>query len=142
MSTPRAGSPKPVYSPAPHPTACQLPGDAGQDNGPPRLTPLNTLNLPPSGEFDNVPSPHQIRSPSHVREEKFRVNDDLELMKAERVASKVSRSPSRAVGDITRSKSKRHRSKSREVSQCVLIESSRIELTTNSLSLLMSLMSL
>ena len=120
MNTPRADSPKPVYSPAPHAPTRQLSEDAGQNIDPPRLTPLNTLNLPPSEEFDNVPSPHQIRSPSHAREEKFRVNDDLKLMKAERVASKVSRSSSRAVGDITRSRSKRHRSRSREVSQCCL----------------------
>jgi len=131
MSTHRAGSPKPVYSPAPHATTCRLSGDTGQNNDLPRLAPLNTLNLPPSGEFDDdVPSPHQIRSPSHAREQKFRVNDDLELMKAERVASKVSRSSSRAVDNITRSKSKRHRSRSREVSQCVPVENSRVELTT------------
>ncbi|RPB24767.1 hypothetical protein L211DRAFT_784272 [Terfezia boudieri ATCC MYA-4762] len=114
MSTPRAGSPEPVYSPVQHATTSQRSRDAGQNIDPPRLAPLNTLNLPSSGEFDNVPSPHQIRSPSHTREEKFRTNDDLELMKAERVASKVSRSSSRAVDDITRSRSKRHRSRSRE----------------------------
>lgn len=116
MNTPGVDSPKPVYSPAPHATTHQLPGDSRQNIDPPRLTPLNTLNLSPSEEFGHVPSPHQIRSPSHAREEKFRFNDDLELMKAERVASKVSRSSSRAVDDITRSRSKRHRSKSREVS--------------------------
>ncbi|KAF8455654.1 Mechanosensitive ion channel-domain-containing protein [Terfezia claveryi] len=114
MSTPRAGSPEPVYSPVQHATASQLSRDAEQNINPPRLAPLNTLNLPSSGDFDNVPSPYQIRSPSHTREEKFRTNDDLELMKAERVASKVSRSSSRAVDDITRSRSKRHRSRSRE----------------------------
>ncbi|KAF8426292.1 Mechanosensitive ion channel-domain-containing protein [Tirmania nivea] len=114
MSTPRADSPKLIYSATPHSTTCQLSGDARQNIDPPRLTPLNTLNLPPSGELDNVPSPHQVRSPSHAREEKFRVNDDLELKKAERVASKVSRSSSRTVDGITRSRSKRHRSRSRE----------------------------
>ena len=114
MSTPDGDQLKPASS------SLHSPDQFSQENGEPNirfpnLTPLNTLNLPPGGENEHAPSPQQIRSPSHTREEIYRINDDLELMKAERVASKVTRSSSRAVNDLSRSRSKRHRSMSREV---------------------------
>ncbi|KAF8467744.1 Mechanosensitive ion channel-domain-containing protein [Kalaharituber pfeilii] len=76
----------------------------------PKLAPLQ---IPHNKEYNDDYSPNPVRSPSQNRHEKHRLNDDLELMNAERVASKVSRSSSRAV-DISRSRSKGHRSRSPE----------------------------
>lgn len=105
-----------------HASDSQATRSAEQGTEPPKLTPISALNMSSRGGLDHIPSPHPVRSSSRARGEKHRWDDDLEFEKAERVASRVSQSSSRAIPDLSRSKSRRNRSKSREVGCLSTIE--------------------
>ncbi|CAZ85064.1 unnamed protein product [Tuber melanosporum] len=111
MSTPVHGIPQPTCPniqvtantpgrpPPPHVGGCSSENEVFASENPPE----------PQKRASNISDGEEICPPPTRREENYRLEDDLELLRAERVVSRASEH----TGDLSRSKSGRHRSRPR-----------------------------
>jgi len=111
MSTPVHEIPQPTYpsiqvaASAPERPPPPHVGDASSDN---ELF-ISEKSPEPQVEGSGLPDDDEVCPPPSRREENYRLEDDLELLRAERVVSRASEN----AGDLSRSKSGRYRPRSK-----------------------------